>query len=550
MLWTLRTYESRRTRRLQQLYKVGDKENVAAASTSKSVPAQEARATSATTRASPSSSASSSSAAKPQIIEPHLGNVAGASHLKQPWAQPKRSLEQDSSLAEAQLSPSKDHKVLAAERAYKARPLQERNSAEDSCSDSVFECAGKLPSSPSEETDHKRRRVDSSSATAATPSAEARFGLVAATESVAETPAGSTARVFTSSCKETAPQRKHRMCTSFPAADHASPPASPFKPKHKTEAWVQKSWPSMKSIWQTDLSEVHLVKDQEHGELRILKRLNKKAVDFHFARRKSHLSFHSEAQLMKSMQHEGIVRLYDVFETRTQLHLLMEHLPGGNLLHFIKKHGCMLERRACRFFRALCLTVRHLHMHGVVHRDLKPENILLTSEDPDLAVPKLADFGISRRAFQIDECMTFVGTLPYLAPEVWRVASSLAPGGEGGKAPQRSEVAAVAKGCTARDSSAKKCEETIGYGKAVDMWSLGVILYIMLSGMPPFDASCGPRDLAEQIMRGDWEFDVPQWRKVSDKARGLVRGCLTVNPADRLSIDAALSHEWLRDGSV
>merc|ERR1712039_338115 len=210
------------------------------------------------------------------------------------------------------------------------------------------------------------------------------------------------------------------------------------------------------------------------------------------------------------------------------------------------KHGCMPEQRACRLFRDICSTVRHLHRQGVVHRDLKPENILLTSEDPDSAAPKLADFGISRQEFQIDECTTFVGTLPYLAPEVWRVALPPAPGSKCGKAFEGPDIAATK--LTAQES-AEKSNETVGYGKAVDMWSLGVILYIMLSGVPPFDASCVTRDLAQQIIRGDWRFDVPQWRKVSDKAKDLVRGCLTVSPASRLSIDAVLGHEWLRDDS-
>jgi len=166
---------------------------------------------------------------------------------------------------------------------------------------------------------------------------------------------------------------------------------------------------------------------------------------------------------------------------------------------------------ARRLFRDLCDAVKYLHTNSIVHRDLKPENILLTTKDRNSMQLKIADFGLARSNHQSNDCKTFCGTPHYFAPEVIN---------------------------TFRDHESTEA----GYGKQADMWSLGVILYIMLSGIPPFEEE----GLYEQILEGKFEFDVREWTVVSKEAKDLVKQLMTVNPKDRLTIDQACRHRWLQ----
>merc|ERR1719443_933073 len=190
----------------------------------------------------------------------------------------------------------------------------------------------------------------------------------------------------------------------------------------------------------------------------------------------------------------------------------MELLEGGDLLQYILEHGAFSEGAARVLFAELAAGVKYLHERNIVHRDLKPENILLTSKDDPASLHlKIADFGLARKNMKSRDCRTFCGTPHYFAPEVIN---------------------------TFRD------KETFaaGYGKQADMWSLGVILYIMLSGIPPFEED----GLYEQILEGKYEFDVREWTTVSPEAKELVRRLMTVNPKDRLTIEDCLNHRWFR----
>jgi len=153
-----------------------------------------------------------------------------------------------------------------------------------------------------------------------------------------------------------------------------------------------------------------------------------------------------------------------------------------------------------------------MHNLNIVHRDLKPENILLTCRDREAMHPKIADFGLARKNMQSKDCRTFCGTPHYFAPEVIN---------------------------TFRD---RETGANMGYGKKVDMWSLGVILYVLLSGIPPFEED----GLYEQILEGKYEFDVREWTTVSPEAKELIRRLMTVNPKERLTIQEAFELRWLR----
>lgn len=277
----------------------------------------------------------------------------------------------------------------------------------------------------------------------------------------------------------------------------------------------------------THFSEVYSVMEKGSGQRRALKKVSKSAMEFHFSQRNSHLNFLNEVEVMRRLQHPGIVHLHEAFETKSSLCLLMDLHDGGDLFQFVNEHAKngMPEEGARVWFCDLCRTVKHLHDHGVVHRDLKLQNILLAKGDDGVLSLKLADFGISRTVPSTHGCDTFCGTLDYIAPEVYETLIS-----------------------SRRASRKDAC--TSGYGKAADMWSLGVILYILLSGKPPFLTDGPAAELMGQILQVDWEFDGYRWKDVSDAAKLMIKQLMTKRPAVRLTIEQALSHPWLMQAEL
>ena len=233
------------------------------------------------------------------------------------------------------------------------------------------------------------------------------------------------------------------------------------------------------------------------------------------------LSLLSEAKVLGQLTHPNIVQSRGWFEAEKSLFLFVELMDGGDMLQYILEKGPFNEATARRLFQTstragyggssgIAWAVRHLHERNIVHRDLKPENILLTSMNARDMVPKLADFGHARTSVYETECMTICGTRGYMSPEI--VALAFGSGG--------------------------------GYGKPADMWSLGVVLYVMLCGSPPFEDA----RLREQIQRGAYEFDVPVWEEVSTAAKDLVNGLMEVDPAVRLTIQETMLQDWLGVG--
>lgn len=278
-----------------------------------------------------------------------------------------------------------------------------------------------------------------------------------------------------------------------------------------TEQWVRDRWDTRTVLGSGNFSEVRLGVNVKTAEKRAVKIIDKKKFVQFQNKRDTTLTLSDEASVMASLRHSGIVRLFEWFETDYHLYLVTELLHGGDLLQCILEHGCFTEHTARRLFKELCEAVKFLHNRTIVHRDLKPENILLTSKDRDSMHLKIADFGLARTNHVSRDCKTFCGTPHYFAPEVIN---------------------------TFRDRETPAA----GYGKQADMWSLGVILYIMLSGIPPFEED----GLYEQILEGKYEFDVREWTTVSPEAKLLVEKLMTVNPKDRLSIQEALDHTWFR----
>eukprot|EP01117_Protostelium_nocturnum_P013866 TRINITY_DN5217_c1_g2_i1.p1 TRINITY_DN5217_c1_g2~~TRINITY_DN5217_c1_g2_i1.p1 ORF type:complete len:490 (+),score=120.21 TRINITY_DN5217_c1_g2_i1:94-1563(+) len=212
-----------------------------------------------------------------------------------------------------------------------------------------------------------------------------------------------------------------------------------------------------------------------------------------------------EVNILSKLNHEHIVKIHQVFQSDKFIHLILDHASGGDLFEHIMKNPYS-EDQARNLFTQILEAVKYLHDKGISHRDLKPENVLLSDEVSN--VIKLTDFGLARIVGDTEMMKTTCGTPQYVAPEVL-----------------------------------SKSEST-GYSKQVDVWSLGVLLYVMLSGSPAFDEHRGT-PLFEQILSGSVEFPEEDWADVSKEAQKFIKKMLTVDPSKRISIDEALKNSWV-----
>lgn len=215
-----------------------------------------------------------------------------------------------------------------------------------------------------------------------------------------------------------------------------------------------------------------------------------------------------EVAIMKGLNHPNIVKFHDVFESPRRVYLVMEMLTGGELFDRIVNQypSGYSERDASRLVRKIVSAVSYLHSKNVVHRDIKPENLLFQSDSFDSEI-KLTDFGLAKFFTKDVSLRTACGTPSYVAPEVL-------------------------------------LDLPDGYGPAVDMWSIGVVTYILLCGFPPFysdDAGV----LFDKIKSGKFEFPAPYWNSISPSAKHLVSRLLQVDPKARLTLDKTISHPWI-----
>eukprot|EP01112_Ceratiomyxa_fruticulosa_P015369 TRINITY_DN450_c0_g1_i11.p1 TRINITY_DN450_c0_g1~~TRINITY_DN450_c0_g1_i11.p1 ORF type:complete len:367 (+),score=60.13 TRINITY_DN450_c0_g1_i11:54-1154(+) len=224
-------------------------------------------------------------------------------------------------------------------------------------------------------------------------------------------------------------------------------------------------------------------------------------------------SIYAEISVLKQVQHPNIVSLEEMFETPNHIFLVMTLCKGGELFERICKRGTYSERDASALIFDILSSVQYLHLKGIVHRDLKPENMLFDTAEPedgkeDTSKIKLTDFGLAKIIDAKTIMETACGTPGYVAPEVL-IGS--------------------------------------GYGPEVDMWSIGVILYILLCGFPPFyDENVAT--LFQQIIEGAYGFPSPYWDNISDSAKDLVCHLLDTDPATRYTAEQALKHPWVNGG--
>ncbi|XP_048513360.1 calcium/calmodulin-dependent protein kinase type II alpha chain isoform X19 [Athalia rosae] len=212
-----------------------------------------------------------------------------------------------------------------------------------------------------------------------------------------------------------------------------------------------------------------------------------------------------EARICRKLQHPNIVRLHDSIQEENFHYLVFDLVTGGELFEDIVAREFYSEADASHCIQQILESVHHCHHNGVVHRDLKPENLLLASKAKGAAV-KLADFGLAIEVQGEQQAwFGFAGTPGYLSPEVLK------------KEP---------------------------YGKPVDIWACGVILYILLVGYPPFWDEDQHR-LYAQIKAGAYDYPSPEWDTVTPDAKNLINQMLTVNPSKRITASDALKHPWI-----
>jgi len=254
---------------------------------------------------------------------------------------------------------------------------------------------------------------------------------------------------------------------------------------------------------------VKSAKNRKTGRIWAIKFIDKKFVD------KSDLMLLArEIDIMKKVEHPNVLRLNQVYETSDQLALVMQLVTGGELFYKIVEKGNYSERDAANIVAQMVKGVSYLHSQGIAHRDLKPENLLCSGEIEAEYQPfrvVIADFGLSKIFGSGEKLETSCGTPDYVAPEV----------------------------ITAEGS----------YDKSVDMWSCGVITYVLLCGFSPFLSST-QTGLFEKIIKAEYDFPDPEWTHISEPAKDFIRHLLVKDPEQRYTAQQCMEHSWLNSTSV
>lgn len=267
-----------------------------------------------------------------------------------------------------------------------------------------------------------------------------------------------------------------------------------------TKASITSKYRFLTMLGKGGFGEIYRVQDVETGNIYACKQINKASIN-------NAEQFQTELGLLKETDHPNVVRLYEVIESIDFIYLIMEECLGGELFtriaHKTKKGERFTEESSRIIFKQIIQSINYLHTHGVCHRDIKPENIMFTSIEDNSPI-KLIDFGLSK-IFAIDQWKTanIVGTPLYMAPEVF-----------------------IGK-----------------YNEKCDVWSCGVILYILLSGRAPF-FSKDRNNLIELIIKGQYSFNFPEFSTVSNEAKDLITKMLCEQNR-RISAKEVLEQEWL-----
>jgi calcium-dependent protein kinase len=248
---------------------------------------------------------------------------------------------------------------------------------------------------------------------------------------------------------------------------------------------------------------VRLAVHKDSSQKRAVKTIDKESITKDM---KERTKFFNEVDILRRADHPNIIRLYEFYEDEKHYHLVTEYVGGGELFDFIIKSKMLSESIAANFMKQILSAVAYCHQQNIVHRDLKPENLLLDRESSDATV-KVIDFGTSAIFEETKQLTQKYGTAYYIAPEVLR-----------------------------RD-----------YNEKCDIWSCGVILYIFLSGRPPFGGK-NDKDILTKVQQGTVPWG-PEWEKISPEAKRLIKKMLEYDPKHRYSAAQALQDPWIISNS-
>jgi len=259
----------------------------------------------------------------------------------------------------------------------------------------------------------------------------------------------------------------------------------------------------IKELGKGSYGQVLRCQNKETGNVYACKKMSKKKI-------KNKKQFQTELNLLRTTDHPNIIKLYDIYEDNKYIYLIMEECNGGEFFDSLakraKEKNMYTEKECARIFKQILEAVNYLHAHGVCHRDLKPENILFSNVADDSSL-KLIDFGLSKVLDGENNMKKTVGTTFYMAPEVIQG----------------------------------------NYNEKCDLWSCGIILYIMLCGKPPF-YSQDEEELKKKICSMKYNFDYPEFKKVSKDAINLIKKIL-VGPEQRLTAAQILADPWIKENA-
>ncbi|PGH06594.1 CAMK protein kinase [Polytolypa hystricis UAMH7299] len=278
-------------------------------------------------------------------------------------------------------------------------------------------------------------------------------------------------------------------------------------PKSRDTNGFRQQYRILQQLGKGHFASVYLCVERATGTKYAVKRFERRAGD---SQKLDNDGLQQEIAVLMSVNHPNVLCLKDTFDESDGVYLVLELAPEGELFNWIVTKQKLTEEETRKVFRQLFNGLKYLHDRNIVHRDIKPENILLVDEH--LSV-KLADFGLAKIIGEDSFTTTLCGTPSYVAPEILE------------------------------NTRHRR------YTRAVDIWSLGVVLYICLCGFPPFSDELYTREfpytLAEQIKLGQFSYPSPYWDSVGDPALDLIDKMLTVDVDKRITIDECLEHPWL-----